>query len=124
LASDQTKGQKPSYTGFFILFFFRNTLRITTWPRDARMVRASTTRIAKETIRRVRPHVIRELGRAGGMKATRDGDMVRAEGGAKRIGKVTRDGKVSVLTPATNHSGPPDQCVLSAGGRQGADPHR
>jgi sugar lactone lactonase YvrE len=35
-------------------------------------------------------------GAANGLAFTRDGDMVRAEGGAKRIGKVTRDGKVSV----------------------------
>jgi gluconolactonase len=90
-------------------------------------------------------------GAANGLAFTRDGDMVRAEGGAKRIGKVTRDGKVSVLTdsyngkplvspndlivdakggllhrprPPTNRAGPPDQCVLPAGGRQGADPHR
>ena len=41
-------------------------------------------------------------GAANGLAFTREGDMVRAEGGAKRIGKVTRDGKVSVLTDSFN----------------------
>jgi sugar lactone lactonase YvrE len=41
-------------------------------------------------------------GAANGLAFTRDGDIVRAEGGAKRIGKVTRDGKVSVLTDSYN----------------------
>jgi hypothetical protein len=41
-------------------------------------------------------------GAANGLAFTREGDMVRAEGGAKRIGKVTRDGKVSVLTDSYN----------------------
>ena len=42
-------------------------------------------------------------GAANGLAFTREGDMVRAEGGAKRIGKVTRDGKVSVLADSEAH---------------------
>ena len=58
-------------------------------------------------------------GAANGLAFTRDGDMVRAEGGAKRIGKVTRDGKVSVLTDSYNGKplvSPNDLIVDAKGG--------
>ena len=51
--------------------------------------------------------------------------MVRAEGGAKRIGKVTRDGKVSVLTDSYNGKplvSPNDLTVDAKGGIYFTDP--
>jgi gluconolactonase len=64
-------------------------------------------------------------GAANGLAFTREGDMVRAEGGAKRISKVTRDGKVSVLTDS--YSGKPlvapnDLIVDAKGGVYFTDP--
>jgi gluconolactonase len=64
-------------------------------------------------------------GAANGLAFTRDGDMVRAEGGAKRIGKVTRDGKVSVLTDSYNGKplvSPNDLIVDAKGGIYFTDP--
>jgi len=67
--------------------------------RDARMVRASTTQIAKETIRRARPHVIRELGRAGGMKAWRTIDPRLRSRLMSELAKRRWDAKRSALPP-------------------------
>jgi hypothetical protein len=39
--------------------------------RDQRQVRLSTTRIAKATLRHATPHVVRELGRRGGLNTWR-----------------------------------------------------
>jgi gluconolactonase len=64
-------------------------------------------------------------GAANGLAFTREGDMVRAEGGAKRIGKVTRDGKVSVLTDSFNGKplfSPNDLIVDAKGGIYFTDP--
>jgi gluconolactonase len=64
-------------------------------------------------------------GAANGLAFTREGDMVRAEGGAKRIGKVTRDGKVSVLTDSYNGKplvSPNDLIVDAKGGIYFTDP--
>jgi gluconolactonase len=64
-------------------------------------------------------------GAANGLAFTRDGDMVKAEGGAKRIGKVTRDGKVSVLTDSYNGKplvSPNDLIVDAKGGIYFTDP--
>jgi gluconolactonase len=64
-------------------------------------------------------------GAANGLAFTRDGDMVRAEGGAKRIGKLTRDGKVSVLTDSYNGKplvSPNDLIVDAKGGIYFTDP--
>jgi gluconolactonase len=64
-------------------------------------------------------------GAANGLAFTRDGDIVRAEGGAKRIGKVTRDGKVSVLTDSYNGKplvSPNDLIVDAKGGIYFTDP--
>jgi gluconolactonase len=64
-------------------------------------------------------------GAANGLAFTRDGDMVRAEGGAKRIGKVTRDGKVSMLTDSYNGKplvSPNDLIVDAKGGIYFTDP--
>jgi gluconolactonase len=64
-------------------------------------------------------------GAANGLAFTREGDMVRAEGGAKRISKVTRDGKVSVLTDSYNGQplvAPNDLIVDAKGGIYFTDP--
>ena len=39
--------------------------------RDNKMVRSCTTRVAKVTLARAQPHVVRELGRCGGLKTWR-----------------------------------------------------
>jgi len=39
--------------------------------RDNKMVRSCTTRVAKVTLARAQPHVVRELGRRGGLKTWR-----------------------------------------------------
>src|SRR5215468_4141746 len=64
-------------------------------------------------------------GAANGLAFTREGDMVRAEGGAKRIGKVSRDGKVSVLADSFNGKplfSPNDLIVDAKGGIYFTDP--